>query len=291
MNNLLDAIEDKIFDDPTADSLSEILFVSSVHLQRLFKAAFGVSIANYIRSRKLAKSLDHLVAKEWHIADIAVEFGFDHAQSYIRAFKKEFDTTPGELRKTGKVVEVKPPIRLFPQNEYEEGLMFGPEFVFVPGLFCIGKSINIPAGADAAIPANAAIDFWFENKGKIVNVKKPDTYIGLTKFPDDSYSYSEYIPSVRVSNLSHIPEGFIGNSIPSCMCARFHYVGEHSCFQINANVAQGMYNEIFRHRDSEESRLWVFDRSMYFEKIIPSECDDSYCKMEWFSPVREKQND
>jgi len=46
-------IEKGLKDDVTADSLADAFSVSSVHLQRLFKAAFNQTIGSYIRSLKL----------------------------------------------------------------------------------------------------------------------------------------------------------------------------------------------------------------------------------------------
>jgi AraC family transcriptional regulator len=43
-----------------------------------------------------------------NIVDIAIEYGFDYEQSYIRSFKREFGITPGSLRKNGQIVKTTP---------------------------------------------------------------------------------------------------------------------------------------------------------------------------------------
>ena len=288
VNSLLSTIESNLSENPTADSLSEGLYISSVHLQRLFKASFDMTLASYIRSRKLAMSLNNLMNLNWSIADIAAEFGFDHSQSYIRAFKKEFSITPGEVRKNGMIVEIKPPIKLLPTNELVDGLLFGPKIVYVPGFHCVGRSRSIPSGADATVPANAALDFWFGgDMEKVQNRKAPDTYIGLTKFIKNNCSFTTYTSSVHVSDLSAIPDGFEGNTIPSGQYIRFHYIGNHPYEEINADVAKGMYDTIENYNYDKDSGLGLL-YDYYFEKIIPAECDNNYCKMEWFAPVFEK---
>ena len=66
--NLLHAIEERLTDEHlTADQLSGVLSVSSVHLQRLFKSAFDTTLASYIRSRRLAASLEKLVNSDLSI--------------------------------------------------------------------------------------------------------------------------------------------------------------------------------------------------------------------------------
>ena len=210
LTKLLDTIESDITGDLTADTLARSLFVSSVHLQRLFKAAFDMTLANYIRARRLASSMEKLHESNWSMMDIAVEYGFEYARSYIRAFKQAFDITPGEARRTGAAVKVMPPLALFPANELAGGLLFGPEFVYVPGFSCVGKS-TIIQGDSIKTPAQAARNFWTNDKDKISNLKNPGVYIGLTRFPKDSTDYTIYMPSVCVSGFSSLPDGYEGH--------------------------------------------------------------------------------
>jgi AraC family transcriptional regulator len=62
-------------------------------------------LAGYIRSRKLAVSLDDLLKTNSTLFNIALDYGFEYEQSYRRAFKHEFGITPGEYRKAGQLTE------------------------------------------------------------------------------------------------------------------------------------------------------------------------------------------
>jgi AraC family transcriptional regulator len=254
---------------------------------RLFKAAFNITLAYYIRSRRLAASLEKLFNTEFGIADIAVEYGFDHAQSYIRAFKREFGLTPGEARKNRKAVNVKPPLHLFPGNEFADGLVFGPEIVYFPTLYCVGRRHIIPRH-NVELPAKAARDFWINDKKMIPNVTDTDVYIGLTKHSDEPVDYTYYIPSVCVRDFCDIPRGFESNVIHSGIYARFHYIGEHHYMDININVARGMYNALEAFDADKEARYGLFGGGISFERIAESDYDGMFCKMEWYTPVYEK---
>jgi len=98
-------IEDGIRKGINADILTEKYSLSYRHLQRLFKLAFKQSLADYIRSRRLVESLSDLLKTDRKLIDIALEFGFEYEQSYIRAFKREFGMTPGEFRRSGDIVK------------------------------------------------------------------------------------------------------------------------------------------------------------------------------------------
>jgi transcriptional regulator GlxA family with amidase domain len=82
------------------DILAKKYSLSYRHLQRIFKSAFKQTLADYIRSRKLASSLDDLLKTNLKLFDIALEYGFGYEQTYIRAFKREYGITPGHLRKS-----------------------------------------------------------------------------------------------------------------------------------------------------------------------------------------------
>ena len=113
IENILLDIENGIREDVNASTLAEKYSISERHLRRLFKFAFNQSIAGYIRSRRLAATLDDLLETDFNILDIALEYGFDYEQTYINAFKREFRITPGNLRKSWRIVKIKPPLRLF----------------------------------------------------------------------------------------------------------------------------------------------------------------------------------
>lgn len=142
MQQLLFAIEDHITEVVTISDLAKRFYISEVHLQRLFKFAFGTPLAGYIRSRKLAASVEKLLSTDYRIIDIANEYGFAHEQAYIRAFKKEYQITPGELRRSGTIVKVLPPFQIFPENQLPNGVMFGPDIVMVPRFQVVGQPAN-----------------------------------------------------------------------------------------------------------------------------------------------------
>ena len=75
-------------------SLADVATASGIsqwHFQRIFKALTNETLKTYIRSRRLAISLDKLLTTNTRIIDIAISAGFDSQESFTRAFKKVFD--------------------------------------------------------------------------------------------------------------------------------------------------------------------------------------------------------
>ncbi|MCL2180596.1 MAG: glycoside hydrolase family 11 protein, partial [Treponema sp.] len=88
------------------------------HLRLLFKSAFGQTIGSYIRSRKMAVSIEDLLGTDLNVLDIAYDYGLGYEQSYIRAFKREYGLTPGEMRKSksDKIISKTSPLCLYDSN-------------------------------------------------------------------------------------------------------------------------------------------------------------------------------
>jgi len=102
IENILIEIEKNICEDINARILARKFTLSEGHLRRLFRFAINQTIASYIRSCKLKASLNDLLKTDSNVIDIALKYGFDYEQSYIRAFKREFGKTPGTVRKSSE---------------------------------------------------------------------------------------------------------------------------------------------------------------------------------------------
>jgi len=110
LNNVLIDIEKGLRDGISVDALAKKYSLSEGHLCRLFRSAFKQPLPGYIRSRKLAVSIDDLLKTNSKILGIALDYGFEYEQSYIRAFKREFGMTPGNLRKSKPMVKAEQPL-------------------------------------------------------------------------------------------------------------------------------------------------------------------------------------
>ena len=72
--------------------------LSSSHLQHLFKQQAGVCITELLTEQRLRKAAQHLEAGDMSIKEIAYAVGYEHASSFIRAFRQYFAQTPRAYR-------------------------------------------------------------------------------------------------------------------------------------------------------------------------------------------------
>jgi len=288
LESILTEIENSIKDNIKIDLLAKKYCISSIHLQRLFKFAFNQSIGGYIRSRKLSASLNDLFKNDFNILDIAIEYGFEYEETYIRAFKREFGTTPGVLRKTGEVVKVTSPLHIFNAKKAEDGIFFRPDIVMVPKFHIIGKHHKIQGCDVAALAPKLAIEFWNNERKLIKNSTNQYVFISLARNYNKGNGYTDYLPSIPVNNIDSIPSGLKSDTFESSLCIRFRYIGQHHYFDLNAERMKFMYEEIWKFYYSEQEKYALLNDKVYFQKVDIRQYDGTYCQMEVFIPIEEK---
>ncbi|WP_114195443.1 helix-turn-helix domain-containing protein [Edaphovirga cremea] len=98
IDELVNWIEVHLDTAPRIDMVSLKSGYSKWHLQRKFRDMTGINIATYMRNRRLAKCAIALKTSHESIIDIATQYSFDSQQTFTRAFKKRFATTPLQYR-------------------------------------------------------------------------------------------------------------------------------------------------------------------------------------------------
>lgn len=79
------------------DDLARYTGFSKYHFNRMFFAATGYQLGEFIQRLKLEKAL-HLIKQGNHnIIDVALSVGYESPSSFTRAFKKNFSITPREV--------------------------------------------------------------------------------------------------------------------------------------------------------------------------------------------------
>ena len=95
VEQLLKYINQNLSQDLSIDTLSEKFFFSKYHMMRKFREETGYTIHNYISSKRvlLARSL---ISQETPVLKAAQQSGFRDYTTFIRAYKKQFGTTPSQ---------------------------------------------------------------------------------------------------------------------------------------------------------------------------------------------------
>lgn len=78
--------------------VAEHFFYSREHVSRLFRQYAGITVAEYIRKRRVSAA-QQWMKEEMSLTDICFRAGFGSLSAFIRAFREETGMTPSEYRK------------------------------------------------------------------------------------------------------------------------------------------------------------------------------------------------
>lgn len=98
-NRVFDYI-DRHLDQPlSTETLSGVAHFSKFHFHRQFADYVGITAGRYVHLARLRRASYRLVFNPLdRITDIALDVGFEHAESFSRAFKEAFGKSPTEFR-------------------------------------------------------------------------------------------------------------------------------------------------------------------------------------------------
>jgi AraC family transcriptional regulator len=93
-------IDTHIADDLDVDRLSAVAAYSKHHFVRQFSELFGMGVYRYVQLSRLKRAAQRLAFRaDQSVTEIALDSGYDNAESFSRAFKKSSGQTPSEFRK------------------------------------------------------------------------------------------------------------------------------------------------------------------------------------------------
>ncbi len=101
MNAAVDYIEEHLQDGISGEELARRAACSEEAFRRTFSQVTGVSVAAYIRRRKLTCAAIDLQNTDERVIDIAMKYGYESADAFRVAFHRLHGVTPMEARNGG----------------------------------------------------------------------------------------------------------------------------------------------------------------------------------------------
>lgn len=96
-----DFLETRLDGDLSLEEVARAAGMSVNALQRAFRAAFGTTVFDYVRRRKLERARDRLAAEGLTVAQAAFVAGYGSAANFATAFKRAFGVSPKTWRERG----------------------------------------------------------------------------------------------------------------------------------------------------------------------------------------------
>ena len=99
MNLAIDYVEEHITEEIDLPKLAQLTHCSTYNFQRMFSLVTGVTIAEYVRRRRLTLAGLDLQQGDTKVIDVALKYGYDSPISFARAFQTLHGITPSEAKK------------------------------------------------------------------------------------------------------------------------------------------------------------------------------------------------
>lgn len=91
-------VEARLFEPLTVDDVADAVGGSPFHLQRLFTDVYGISVAGYIRARRLSESARMLRESDKTVLSVALRCQYGSQAAFTRAFTKYIGASPAAYR-------------------------------------------------------------------------------------------------------------------------------------------------------------------------------------------------
>ncbi len=105
IQNAVNYIENHLTEDIDYEQAARESCSSSFHFQRVFSILCGMTLGEYIRSRRLSCAGTELAATGARVIDIAAKYGYESPESFAKAFQKFHGITPSQARMDGAVLK------------------------------------------------------------------------------------------------------------------------------------------------------------------------------------------
>ncbi len=96
------SLDAHLFTDISSGKLAKRFARSAPTINKLFRAAFGVTPLTYVRLRRLQTASTLLKDDRHSVEEVALLVGYSDSAAFSHAFKKQYGVSPAEARNTGK---------------------------------------------------------------------------------------------------------------------------------------------------------------------------------------------
>ncbi len=90
----------RLGENVTLDEVAAAVFASPFNFARIFQQQTGMPVHRYLTQLRLRASLERIAEPGADLTSIALDLGFSSHSHFTDVFRREFDKTPSEFRKT-----------------------------------------------------------------------------------------------------------------------------------------------------------------------------------------------
>lgn len=228
LNEALLYIEDHLDGDVDWEQAARLACCSSFHFQRMFSYMANVTLAEYVRRRRMTKAAFDLQNTADKVVDVALRYGYDSPTAFNRAFQGVHGVAPSAARRQGVVLKAFHPIsfKITIRGEAEMNYRIEKKSAFR----IVGVKLDCPWTPEKQEGFTEVPKFWAKHgqQGTIPQLCKlmdqqPMGVLGVSVGDwQTAGSFSYYI---AVSSTLPLPEGMDAYEVPEATWAIFECKG------------------------------------------------------------------
>lgn len=210
-------IERNIKEELTAEQISQQAGYSVFHFCRIFAVSQGIPLMEFVRKKRLLLSrADLLISKK--IIEVALDYGFETASGYSKAFRKEFGYSPTTYISRMSGCDVKEIITNL------GGIIMNPVIIRKPAFLVAGYGINTSIAENYTKDIAAYWDTYDgENlESKMYQQLNPPNHgeVGIC-VPDSENGSAVYLLGVIVDDFEKVTPDMMTITVPEAEYAVF----------------------------------------------------------------------
>lgn len=209
-------IESHLSEELTLESIAGAVGVSRFHLSRAFTVSTQLSLASYIRARRLSMAAKALASGAPDILTVALDSGYGSHEAFTRAFRQQFGLAPEQLRQQGLGdITLQEPLRM---DQNSTTPLKAPRIVDGDTILIFGLGRHY-SGTNAGMPAQ-----WSEFLPHLGHIEHQLGNIAYGVICNcDEAANCDYITGVAVSQFPARPSEFTHLRIPPQKYAVFEH--------------------------------------------------------------------
>lgn len=225
MNKAVDYLEDNITKKLDIEKAAKIALSSPFHFQRMYHIITGVTIAEYVRRRRLTLAAQDIFKGE-KIIDVAYKYGYETPEAFTKAFGRMHGISPSAAREQGTNLKAYPKLSFHISIKGDKDMNY--KIVDKKSFSVVGKQRRITSvdGENfKQVPEfwnNCMKDGsyeWINSRAGKLGVL--GVSLDLRNFNEGFFTYMIGAQEIKES----FPKGYVMETIPAATWAVFESIG------------------------------------------------------------------
>ena len=240
MNRAVEYLEANITEKLDIEKVAKIALSSPFHFQRMYHMITGVTLAEYVRRRRLTLSAQDILSGK-KIIDVAYRYGDETPEAFTKAFGKMHGISPSAARELGANLKAYPKLSFHISIKGDEDMDY--KIVDKESFNVVGKQrrmtmvdgenfVQVPKFWDDCMK-DGSYEWVSSKAGKL-------GLLGISMdFGKDEFNYIVGVEEIKDT----LPKGYVSATIPAATWAVFESVG--ALPEALVDIIRRVYSEWF----------------------------------------------